>query len=137
MLSAGFAADYGRTVFALPGRVDQIYSRGCHKLIREGATLITGAAEIIEEMESVASQPSLALEFGELPACIPATKPAAPVLSGDSAKVFAALEGGDSLSPDIIAERTQLPVSVVLSTLLLLELEGHVIRKTDGSYERK
>ena len=137
MLSAGFAADYGRTVFALPGRVDQIYSRGCHKLIREGATLITGAAEIIEEMESVASQPSLALEFGELPACIPATKPAAPVLSGDSAKVFAVLEGGDSLSPDIIAERTQLPVSVVLSTLLLLELEGHVIRKTDGSYERK
>ncbi len=136
MLSAGFAADYGRTVFALPGRVDQIYSRGCHKLIREGATLITGAAEIVEEMESVASQPSLALEFGELPVSAPAKK-AAPVLSGDSAKVFAALEGGDALSPDSIAERTQMPVAAVLSTLLLLELEGHVIRKTDGSYERK
>lgn len=136
MLSAGFAADYGRTVFALPGRVDQIYSRGCHKLIREGATLITGAAEIVEEMESVASQPSLALEFGELPVSAPAKK-AAPVLSGDSAKVFAALEGGDALSPDIIAERTQMPVAAVLSTLLLLELEGYVIRKTDGSYERK
>lgn len=140
MLSAGFAADYGRTVFALPGRVDQVGSRGCHKLIREGATLVTGADEIIEELESVASQPCLALEFGEPPSTAPANtaenKPP-PELSGEEAEIFAALAGGDALSPDSIAEKTALPASVILSKLLLLELNGIVVRKTDGSYERK
>lgn len=138
MLSAGFAADYGRTVFALPGRVDQINSRGCHKLIREGATLITGAKDIIDEMESVASQPSLALEFGEIPVSAPAEKNRPrPELSGDAATVFATLASGDALSPDAIAEHTGLPAATVLSKLLLLELDALVVRKTDGTYERK
>lgn len=131
MLSAGFAADYGRTVFALPGRIDQVNSRGCHKLIREGATLITGAQDIIEEMESVALQPKLALEFD-----VPETPPL-PALSGDSAKVFQTLSNGETLSPDTIAERTGLPAASVLSKLLLLELDNLVVRKTDGSYEKK
>lgn len=139
MLSAGFAADYGRTVFALPGRVDQAGSRGCHKLIREGATLITNTAEIIEEMESVASQPSLALEFGEIPNSAPVSTQdkAPPELSGDEAKIFSTLAAGDALSPDAIAEKTALPAAAILSKLLLLELDGLVTRKTDGTYEKK
>lgn len=139
MLSAGFAADYGRTVFALPGRVDQAGSRGCHKLIREGATLITNSAEIIEEMESVASQPSLALEFGEIPNSVPvsAQDKAPPELSGDEAQIFATLAAGDALSPDAIAGKTALPAAAILSKLLLLELDGLVTRKTDGTYEKK
>lgn len=139
MLSAGFAADYGRTVFALPGRVDQINSRGCHKLIREGATLVTCAAEIIEEMESVALQPSLALEFGDASDSLSSVESGKqePELSGDEAVIFATLDAGDTLSPDAIAERTGLPAATILSKLLLLELENIVVRKTDGTYERR
>lgn len=139
MLSAGFAADYGRTVFALPGRIDQVNSRGCHKLIREGATLITGANDIIEELESAVLQPHLALEFGDMPKT-DSEKPgnnALPDLSGDEAVIFATLADGNTLSPDEIAERTGLPAATILSKLLLLELSRIVVRKTDGSYEKK
>lgn len=141
MLSAGFAADYGRTVFALPGRVDQINSRGCHKLIREGATLITSAGDILEEMESVASQPSLALDFGDVPAkndSVAGTQIADALASlpPDAATIYARLENGDALSPDEIAEFTRLSVESVLSNLLLLELERLVARRADGAYEK-
>lgn len=144
MLSAGFAADYGRTVFALPGRVDQDNSRGCHKLIREGATLVTGAGDIVEEMESVASQPSLALDFGDAPARVPAptsagTSAASEALAAlppEAVAIHALLAAGDALSPDEIAERADLPAAAVLSNLLLLELERLVARKADGTYEK-
>lgn len=137
MLSAGFAADYGRTVFALPGRVDQVNSRGCHKLIREGATLITGANDIREELESVAEQPSLALDFGELPASNANGNvfPESAGLSPEASKILKTLAGGDALSPDAIAELCCVPVASVLSNLLLLELDGRVARKADGTYE--
>lgn len=137
MLSAGFAADYGRTVFALPGRVDQVNSRGCHKLIREGATLITGAKDILEELESVATQPSLALDFGEISTSFSDgnTFPDNADLSPGTLKILKTLADGDALSPDKIAERCDIPVATVLSDLLLLELDGRVARKADGTYE--
>lgn len=140
MLSAGFAADYGRTVFALPGRVDQDNSRGCHKLIREGATLVTGAGDVVEEMESVASQPSLALDFGDVPAGVPAPsadrEETSAALPPEAAAIRALLAAGDALSPDEIAERAGLSAAAVLSNLLLLELERLVARKADGTYEK-
>lgn len=138
MLSAGFAADYGRTVFALPGRVDQINSRGCHKLIREGATLVTGANDILEELESTASQPSLALDFGESLPQDPAGRLSAELLENlpeEAVRILKTLADGDAFSPDAIAEHCALPVANVLSNLLLLELEGAIARKTDGTYE--
>lgn len=137
MLSAGFAADYGRTVFALPGRIDQANSRGCHNLIREGATLVTGARDIIDELESISTQPVLALEFETPPQENPPKRvPAAPPsLSAEAAKIFEILAGGESLTPDSIAERTGLPAASVLPNLLLLELENLLTRKADGTYE--
>lgn len=137
MLSAGFAADYGRTVFALPGRVDQANSRGCHKLIREGATLVTGARDILEELESVAEQPTLALDFGEIPESEAGGSASLENagLVAEALQILKTLSGGDALSPDAIAELCGVPVATVLSNLLLLELDGRVARKADGTYE--
>ena len=49
LITAQLAADQGRTVFALPGRVDQPSSAGCHRLIREGATLPRSARDVVHE----------------------------------------------------------------------------------------
>lgn len=51
LITAQSAADQNRRVFALPGAVDRPHSSGCHELIRNGATLVTCARDVLEEFE--------------------------------------------------------------------------------------
>lgn len=53
MITVGQALDQNRVVMAVPGRVDSPVSKGCHRLIREGARLVTTADEAIEEMQDL------------------------------------------------------------------------------------
>src|SRR5476651_1670863 len=50
MITARFAGEQGRQLFAVPGRIDQSTSAGCHQLIRDGATLLTGVEDILSEL---------------------------------------------------------------------------------------
>jgi DNA processing protein len=50
MITARFAGEQGRLIFAVPGRIDQNTSAGCHQLIRDGATLLTGVDDILSEL---------------------------------------------------------------------------------------
>jgi len=50
MITARFAGEQGRLIFAVPGRIDQATSKGCHQLIRDGATLLTGIDDILDEL---------------------------------------------------------------------------------------
>lgn len=50
MITAGLAADLGRQVMAIPGRVDSPSAAGCLKLIRDGATLVRTPEDVIDEM---------------------------------------------------------------------------------------
>lgn len=134
IITANFAAECGRTVFALPGRVEQPGSRGCHKLIREGATLAAGAADILEDLAGTPVQQMLALENS----CANASADVSDgneSLSPEAKKILSALAEGIALSPDALVERTGLPYPLVSATLLLLELESRIARKADGCYE--
>lgn len=51
MTTARFAGEHGRLLFAVPGRIDQSTSSGCNQLIREGATLLTDVADILQELQ--------------------------------------------------------------------------------------
>ena len=53
LITVGQALDQGRCVMAVPGRIDSPLSQGCHKLIREGARLVTTADDVIEEMQDL------------------------------------------------------------------------------------
>jgi len=61
------AAEYGRTVFALPGPVDRPSSAGCHALIREGAILCTTPAELLADMHWTDTPRQLDLNFDSPP----------------------------------------------------------------------
>ncbi len=50
LITAHWAADQGKRVYALPGRVDHPMARGCHRLIREGAELVESPAEVLREL---------------------------------------------------------------------------------------
>ena len=51
MSTAKFAGEQGRLLFAVPGRIDQSTSSGCHQLIRDGATLLTRIEDVLQELQ--------------------------------------------------------------------------------------
>jgi len=133
LITARFAGEQGRQVLAVPGRIDQATSAGCHQLIRDGATLVTSADEILEEMR---------LEELPLREHSPATSDTLPNPSGmdtdltdQESSILNVLRDGSILHPDQIASATDLDTPTVNSTLLLLELRRRIRKRGDGRFE--
>lgn len=126
LITARAAADQNRDVFAIPGRIDQPTSEGCHALIREGATLVTSVNELLEELEGAGPQIDLPLDA---PRQLPDD------LTDDERAVMAAFSGGATLSPDGLADASQLPPSTVAAVLMLLEIKQLVAKLPDGRFE--
>lgn len=133
MITARFAGEQGRLIFAMPGRIDQNTSAGCHQLIRDGATLLTSVDDVLGELNYL---------DGLRPAPI-AQKPAdavagvPPNLTGDELKVFDCFRGGAILAPDAIAEQTGLPAARLSPTLMMLELKRLIAKRADGTFEAR
>ena len=130
--------DHGRPVFALPGRVDNRMAIGPHKLIRDGATLVTGLEEILEGLDPLphgAAEPMLFDAKGKaeevVAEAITPCEPSAPVgLSEQQQRILLGIDT-DPTSIDSIVERTELAVHVILQELTFLTLKG-VVRRVDG-----
>ena len=133
LITARFAGEQGRQVFAVPGRADQSTAAGCHKLIREGATLVTSAGDVVEELA-----PTLGLSLVEARGEHhedPISRKVTDNLSGKENAVYGLLADGTLMKPDALAEGTELLVHEVMATLTLLELKRLVSRRPDGSFE--
>jgi len=135
MITARQAIDDGREVFAVPGRIDQASSRGCHKLIREGeAKLLTGVEDILEEWQFTGQ---LEIKMDQPPLASPATAEALAGLGEDAKIIFALLAGGKTAFPDELATQTDLPSARISASLLLLELKRLVVKRADGKFEAR
>ena len=53
LITVSFGLEYGKNIYAVPGRIDDVLSEGCNYLIREGAKLTGSAADIIDDIKSV------------------------------------------------------------------------------------
>jgi DNA processing protein len=127
MITARFAGEQGRHVFAVPGRIDQPTSRGCHTLLRDGATLVTGIEDVLEELNYLGGL-QVRPQDEELP--IPND------LSEDEARIFECFRGGSILGPDALAGLTGQPIAEVSSALMMLELKKHLKKRSDGNFEQ-
>jgi DNA processing protein len=124
LITARHAMEQGREVFAVPGNVDSRSSRGCHRLIRDGAKLVETADDVLEELGPlVEAAPG---DDGRL-----VHHPAELTLNELEQKVLGAI-GSDATSIDQIVAETQLPVPQVLSTLSVLEMR-HLVRRLSGT----
>lgn len=135
MITARFAGEHGRHILAVPGRIDQESSRGCHQLIRDGAVLMTSIDDLLEELSYAGKQSELDLSSGAKTVSLPENWEDG--LSSDEKAVLHTLIEGDTLMPDKISEATGLPVSGVAATLLMLELKKRVVKHADGRFEAR
>ena len=126
LVSARLAAEQGREVFAVPGSVINPLSRGCHKLIREGAVLVESADDILMELA-----PLLKMQLQTLALSAPASAKEADPLR---LKVIEAM-GFDVIALDQICEITGIPCAELSVLLTEMELDG-LIESTPGGFVR-
>ncbi|HQL79250.1 MAG TPA: DNA-processing protein DprA [Verrucomicrobiota bacterium] len=124
LITANFATDYGRQVFAVPGRIDSPRSKGCHDLIKKGAKLCESVEDILSEFEYLfpaTNRPPTPAATGTLPAM---------ALNENEQKVYDLL-GAEEISIDDVIRRSALPSSAVSVALLSLEMK-RLIRQLPG-----
>ena len=132
LITARHAAEQGREAFAIPGPVDSNASRGAHRLIQEGAKLVMGVEDVLEEFEDQLAQERM----GPIPTGTPVADQkdleiASPTLNEDEAALIRCIESQPT-TIDIVAESAGAPVERVLVLLNSLETKG-LVRRVSGS----
>ena len=135
LITARAALEQGREVFAIPGSIHNPLTRGCHRLIREGAKLVETGDHILEELaplisaalpgtvnKSVADQPSAKRHVAEKLA--------------DEYLQLLDFMGYQPVAIDQLVERSGLTPEQVSSMLLVLELEDRIVGGAGGRYTR-
>ena len=137
LITARLAADAGREVFAVPGSIRNPMARGCHRLLRDGATLVESPEEVIAALAPVAA--ALADDLrGRLH--VPTSVTAAPShrsprMDANTQRLWEAL-GHDPIPMEVLVARTGLTAAELASILLVMELGGRVVSE-HGRYTRK
>ena len=161
LITAKLAAEMGREVMAVPGSIDNPHSKGCHKLIKDGAKLVECLDDILHECPGLlqnAAVPSYSINkknkkmekrtaVGEASSepvlpfsddldvrkhSAPANTVAAPTAEDELLDAM----GYDSVHPDILAQQTAWAAADVYARLLEYELDGIVAALPGGRYQR-
>lgn len=123
LITAEFAMEQGREVYAVPGRIDSLQSRGPHELLRHGAKLVLCVDDIFDDIPGLRRQPEL----------FPVKKTIkAEDLTADEIRVFGVLEEG-RCSFDTLTARAELPLPALMGVILSLQLR-RLVRELPGKY---
>lgn len=126
LITARYALEQGREIFAIPGSIHNPLSKGCHALIRQGAKLTETVDDVLEELRWQVEQ------------AVPPAPEAAPdddALDADYQRLLDAL-GYDPVPLEVLLQRTGLTPAELSSMLLVLELKGYVTASAGGRYQR-
>jgi DNA processing protein len=123
LITAEFATEQNRDVFAVPGQVTDPRSRGAHALIRDGACLVEDAADILSALGVLTATADLQLTLPD------------PALTDDEQATLRLLGPQPRTMDDLIAE-SGIPTPRVSAALMLLEMKGLSRRCAGTSYVR-
>ncbi|NUB43979.1 DNA-protecting protein DprA [Fertoebacter nigrum] len=144
LITARTALDQGREVFAVPGHPFDARAAGCNMLLRDGATLIRHAGDVIEAIgRAEATQPAMPRAVVQappprhaspLPGPVPASRPLAEIAALHS-RILDRL-GPSPLAEDQLIRDLAMPSAHIAPELLTLELEGKILRQAGGLLSR-
>jgi DNA processing protein len=121
LITARFANEQGREVFALPGSIHSPLAKGCHALIKQGAKLVDSASDILEELSLAPTARGAGVQGQRLDA--------------DAARVLESL-GYEPSRIDALCARCAMPADAISAALLTLEIAGLVENLPGGLYQR-
>ncbi len=134
LITAKNALDQGREVLAVPGHPFDARAAGCNMLIRDGATLVRGASDVIEALGGQAVHEAPLEAAPPLPGPVPARRPLAEA-SALHSMILDRL-GPSPLAEDQLIRDLAMPPADIATQLLTLELEGKVLRQAGGLLSR-
>jgi DNA processing protein len=122
LITARLAGEQGRDVFAIPGSIHSPFSKGCHRLIKQGAKLVESAEDILDEL-------------GLSAAPVSASGNRTGKLARKKDALLDAL-GFDPVSFDALIERTGTSADILSGKLVEWEIEGRVAALPGNKYQR-
>ncbi|WP_225901649.1 DNA-processing protein DprA [Thermosynechococcus sp. TA-1] len=128
LITARYAAEYGRDVYVLPGHLDNHRAKGALSLVNQGAQIILGEEALLEQL-------------GHTPPLDPTPFSAPPpTLSPPQQQILEAIQqlsqGSNSVAFDDIVQRVPLETGVVMAELMHLELTGWVEQQPGNRYRK-
>ena len=123
LITADYALEQGRTIFACPGRVGDSLSRGTNNLIKQGAYILTSADDVLEHLGLIVD------------GLIPKVEKNIATLDYYERQIYDVLQE-ETLHIDQIVDKVKLPVTKCLNTIMSLELNGFVESTINNYYRR-
>ncbi len=126
LITAKYANEQNRDVFAVPGNINSVYSKGTNYLLKDGAHFVSGGEDILRfyKYDGLINESPVKVQEQELSQITDA---------GPEEKIMSAL-GEQTVHTDTICQLTGLDIGTVNANLLMLELTGKVLKLAGGYY---
>lgn len=128
LITAKFALEQGREVFAVPGEISSRMSKGTNYLIKQGAALVETVDDILD---------ALSLDLPKTPKGSPQMETPPDIKLGDDEQIIWDLLSQKPRHIDEIARASELPLSKISSVLVMLELKGIIQQLPGKQFVRK
>jgi DNA processing protein len=135
LITVRLALEANREIFAVPGSITSANSFGPHALIRQGAKLVSGWQDVVEELPHPIRERILVPLIAAMGAGV--SSGAQPVLGAVEEKVWKLLSAHEAISIDTLLAKLPLSTSEVYSALLSLETDAHVRQLPGKKYVRR
>lgn len=123
LITARYAIQQNREIFAIPGSIHNPLSRGCHALIKDGAKLVETAQDIVDEIQGFLAMKWQELDQDPSQAALEVAKE---LVESEHEEVVLSSLDYDPVSFDVLVERTGLKAGELMAALLTMELKGTV-----------